>query len=215
VPLLVYGAAVSNGLENTTYDGLVHSVDLYSTILELFGVSAEDVVPEKLVFDSRSFSSVLRGEAYARDPAEIMSQNETGSSTGLCVVAGDYKYIDFYNGTEEFYNVGLDLPEANNLLSGTLTAPEQAAYESLTNKLATYVNTPHIYSNYMDGDDKFTVEIGWFDNDGFTLCRADNLVSNDWTEVVGQEFENTGEAALILRDPSPPNSNAFYRVTTP
>lgn len=215
VPLLIYGAAVGNGLENTAYDGLLHSVDLYSTILELFGADAEALVPEELVLDSRSFAAVLRGEAYARDPAEIMVQNETGSSTGLCVTAGDYKYIDLYNGTEKFYNVDLDLPEVNNLLSGSLTPTEQAAYESLTNQLATYVNVPRLYSSYMDGDGKFNVEMGWFDNEGFTLYRTENIVSNHWTVVGGQEFENNGDPTLILRDPSPPASNAFYRVTTP
>jgi hypothetical protein len=60
-----------------------------------------------------------------------------------------------------------------------------------------------------------TIEIGWFDHDGFALYRADNLASNDWNVVPGQEFEDYGEAALILRDPFPPNRNAFYRVTTP
>jgi arylsulfatase A-like enzyme len=215
VPLLICGAAVSNGLANTSYDGLLHSTDLYATILELFGVSAAEVVPEELVLDSRSFAAVLRGEAYARDPAEIMVQNVTGGSAGLSITEGDYKYIDLDSGTEGFYNVATDLPEANNLLGGTLSAPEQAAYESLTNTLATYYNIPHMYSTYMDGDGKFNTEIGWFDHAGFTLWRTDNLVSNTWIQVAGQEFEDTGEAALILRDPAPPASNAFYRVTTP
>ena len=78
-----------------------------------------------------------------------------------------------------------------------------------------YTNIPHIYSVYMDSTNKFNTEIGWFDNVGFTLWRTENLISNTWTEVAGQEFEDNGSAALILRDPSPPTSNAFYRVSTP
>ena len=97
----------------------------------------------------------------------------------------------------------------------TLTAPEQAALDNLQERLTTYTNIPQIYSVYMDDNDKFNTEIGWFDNEGFTLWRADHLVSNNWTSVASQEFEDNGEAALILRDPSPPNSNAFYRVTSP
>ncbi|MBT8042001.1 MAG: hypothetical protein KJN98_02425, partial [Pontiella sp.] len=104
---------------------------------------------------------------------------------------------------------------AINLLSGTLLPAEQAAYESLTNRLDTYINVPHLYSGYMDGGGKFNVEIGWFDNEGFTLYRTDDLASNAWVSVSGQEFEDNGDAALILRDPGPPVSNAFYRVTTP
>ncbi|MDF7824999.1 sulfatase-like hydrolase/transferase [Pontiellaceae bacterium B12227] len=215
VPLLICGAAVSNGLENTVYDGALHSVDLYGTILELFGVDIADVVPEELVYDSRSFFDVLGGNAYARDPAEIMVDNAFGINSAQSIMEGDFKYIGFTNGTEELYNVTLDLPESVNLLSGTLTPIEQTAYESLTNRLATYINTPQLYSGYLDGSGGFNVEIGWFDNEGFTLYRTDHLVSNDWNIVAGQEFEDNGTAALILRDPVPPGSNAFYRVTTP
>lgn len=215
VPMLVAGAAVSNGLEGTTYDGVIHSVDMYATILELFGVQASEMVPEELVLDSHSFAGVLRGEAYVRDVAEIISLNALNEAYERALVEGDYKYIDLGAGSQEFYNVGADITETNNLLNGILDPAEQAAYDSLTNKLETYVNVPHCYSAYMTNG-KFNVEIGWFDNEGFTLHRTDNLDSNVvWTAVAGQEFEDKGEAALILRDPSPPASNAFYRVTTP
>ncbi len=215
VPMLIYGAAVSNGLAGTTYDGLLHSTDLYATILELFGASATELVPEELVLDSRSFAGVLRGESYTRNPADIMVLTETGNAPGRSIVEGDYKYIDFDSGSEEFYNVSLDLPEVTNLLSGGLSAPEQAALNTLQAKLETYVNIPHIYLAYMDSTNKFNTKIGWFNNSGFTLWRTENLVSNNWALVAGQEFEDHGEATLTLRDPSPPASNAFYRVTTP
>jgi arylsulfatase A-like enzyme len=214
VPLLVYGAAVSNGLEGTTYDGVVHSVDMYATILDLFDIVADDIVPEELVLDSRSFAGVLRGESYQRTPSDIMALNALNEPYERAIVAGDYKYIDFGNGTQEFYNVASELVETNNLLDGALSPIEQTAYESLTNKLETYINVPHCYSTYMTNG-TFNVEIGWFDNEGFTLCRTDDLVSNNWNIVAGQEFENNGTAALILRDTAPPASNAFYRVTTP
>ena len=214
VPLLVAGAAVGNGLEGTAYDGVVHSVDMYATILELFGVAAADVVPEELVLDSRSFARVLHGDPYVREPAEIMVNNSFNDAVERAVVEGDYKFIDFGGGTQEFYNVEAELVETNNLLDGVLSPGELAAYESLTNKLETYINVPHCYSTYM-ANGKFNVEIGWFENGGFTLQRSDNLASNIWTSVAAQEFEDNGTAALILRDPSPPATNAFYRVTTP
>lgn len=214
VPLLVAGAAVSNGLEGTSYNGVVHSVDMYSTILELFGVAAADVVPEELVLDSRSFAAVLRGETYVRDVAEVTSLNALDGVYERAIVEGDYKFIDFGTGTQAFYNVEAELAETNNLLDGALSPTEQTTYESLANKLETYTNVPHCYSAYM-ADGKFNVEVGWFNNNGFTLHRTDNLVSNTWTSVAGQEFEDNGSAALILRDPAPPTSNAYYRVTAP
>ena len=144
-----------------------------------------------------------------------MVLNALNDPNERAAIEGDYKFIDFGNGTQEFYNVVLDLPEANNLLDGVLSTNELAAYESLTNKLETYINVPQLHSTAMDGDGKFNIEVGWFDNEGFSLYRTENLVSNDWTLVVGTEFENNGSAALILRDPAPPATNAYYRVTTP
>lgn len=137
VPLVVAGAAVRNGLEGTVCDGVLHSVDLYSTILELFGVAAGDVVPEELVLDSRSFAGVLRGEPYIRDSAEITSLNVLGGPYERAIVDGDYKFIDLGTGTQEFYNVALDFPETNNLLEGVLSPAEQSVYESLTNRIET------------------------------------------------------------------------------
>ena len=215
VPLLIYGAAVSNGLAGTSYGGLVQSADLYATILELFGVNATDLVPEELVLDSRSFAGVLRGEAYARSPADIMLQTETSSAPCRSIVEGDYKLIEFDGGTQAFYNVAFDLPEATNLLAGALTVPEQSALDHLGERLTTYTNIPTFYSAYMDNAGAFNTEIGWFDNEGFTLWRSADLTSNVWVSVAGQVFEDNGEAALILRDPAPPADHAFYRVTTP
>lgn len=214
VPLLIYGAAVSTGLEGTAYDGVIHSVDMYSTILDLFGVAPEGIVPQELVLDSRSFADVLRGESYARVPADIMILNAFNDLNERAIIEGGYKYIDFGNTTQAFYNVESELVETNNLLDGLLSPIEQTTYESLTNRLETYINVPHCYSTYMTNS-KFTVEIGWFHNEGLSLYRTDSLISNDWNSVAGQELENFGSEVLLLRDPNPPASNAFYRVTTP
>jgi arylsulfatase A-like enzyme len=212
VPLIIRGAAVGAGLEGSTHDGVVHSVDLYATILDLFGVEAEDVVPEEVVLDSRSFAEVLRGGAYTRKPADITVSNVRNQLDERAIVEEDYKFIDFGGGVHGFYDVAAELAETNNLLDGVLSPAEQAAYEKLADKLETYFNSPYCHSAYMDGDGKFNVEIGWFADAAFTLYRTDNLVSNHWDLVTGQEFENSGEPVLILRDPTPPGSNAYYRV---
>lgn len=215
VPLLIYGGIVDNSLAGTTYDGSLHSTDLYATILELFGVDAADVVPEELVLDSRSFAPVLRGESYIRAPTDIMVRTQGSTASASSITEGDYKYIDFDDGTEAFYNVTLDLPEENNLLAGNLSSAEQLALESLQEKLTNYYSIPRIQTAYFDESDGFTTKLGWFHNEGFTLWRSENLLSNDWAEVPAQTLEDNGESTLILRDSAPPTLNAFYRVTTP
>ncbi len=182
VPMIITGAAVSNSLVGTTNDTLLHSIDLYSTILDLFGTSAEELVPDELVLDSCSFAPILRGERYTCGTGDIMVRNQTGTrTTGM--IEGDYKYILCDTGTQELYNVAVDLPEATNLLSGTLTAAEQAALDNLKARLTTYVNVPQIQTAGFDANNQFCAEIGWFDNDGFTLWRTEDLVSNAWMFV--------------------------------
>lgn len=211
VPLIILGDQLDNSLTNTSYGGVIHSVDVYSTILDLFGVVAVDVVPEEIVLDSRSFLPVLQGQPYVREAAEIVAQNALNDKDERAVVEGDYKFIDFGGDTLAFYNVAADITETNNLLDGVLSPEEMEVLQSLTNKLGTYINVPHIYSANMEPGG-FSIEIGWFDNSGFNLVRASNLASNDWNTVAGQVFEDNGTEVLTLRDPSPPSTNAYYRV---
>ena len=215
VPFLAYGAAVNAGLAGTTYENPLHACDLYATILALFGADADALVPSELVLDSRSFAAVLRGESYLREPADIISLNEFAGLGHRSITEGAYKYIDLNNGTGEFYNVVLDLPEATNLLDGALSAPEQTALDNLQTRLAGYVNTPRIVGTRLRGDGKLALFIGWFANEGFTLWRTEDLQTNGWTEVPSQEFLDTSQAFLVLRDPTPPDGAWCYRVTAP
>ncbi|MDA7915639.1 sulfatase-like hydrolase/transferase [Verrucomicrobia bacterium] len=215
VPMIIAGAAVDSSLVGTSYDGLLHSCDLYATILELFETSAEAMVPEEVVLDSRSFLPVLSGQDHARSPAEIMVRNESGAVFGRGITEGNFKYILFDDGREEFYDVDADLPEATDLLLGALSTGEQTAFDALKERLAEYVNVPHAYGSGIDGSGDFNVELGWFANEGFTLWYRELVGSGSWTAVSDQEFDDDGGQVLILRDPTPPNGNAFYRVSSP
>ena len=215
VPMIIAGAAIANGLSGSSYDGPLHACDLYATILELFGVTAEAWVPEQLQLDSRSFAPVLRGEAYTRSPPVIMVQSGTGIAAQRSIMEDAYKYIDFGGGSQAFYNVTLDLPEATNLLSGILTVADQTALHKLQTGLETFKHNPRISSVRLDESNRLNATIGWYNHPGLTLWRTESNVSTNWIEVAGQEFKDAGTASLLLRDPSPPAGPAFYRITAP
>jgi len=212
VPFLIYGADVVNG--GRTNDSVVHCADLFATILELAG----GTTPSSGGEDSRSLVPIIKDQAFLPADDRILMETDIlfgGTTSGKAIRDSQYKLIRIEGSSDLLFDMDADPLEASNLLSGSLTVGEQAAYNSLTNKLENLINTPILHNSYMDGEGNFNVEIGWFHNDGFTLYRTENLVSNNWTVVGGQEFENNGDPTLILRDPAPPASTAFYRVTTP
>lgn len=212
VPFLICGADVVNG--GRTNDSVVHCADLFSTILELAGGTAPSIGGE----DSRSLVPIIKDQPFQPLEETILMETDIlfgGITAGRAIRDDQYKLIRIEGTSDLLFDMDADPLEGNNLLSGSLTIDEQAAYDSLTNKLEDLVNTPQLHSATMDGNGKFNVEVGWFHHDGLSLYRTENLVSNDWALVAGQEFENNGSSALILRDPAPPATNAYYRVTTP
>lgn len=61
VPMLIAGAGVDSSLSNTTSEAIVHSVDLSKTILDLLEIDSVGLLPETLVYDSKSFYPLLSG----------------------------------------------------------------------------------------------------------------------------------------------------------
>ncbi|GMH43517.1 hypothetical protein BSKO_11439 [Bryopsis sp. KO-2023] len=65
VPFIVSGPAVAS--KGSRSDALIHTVDLFSTILELVGVDVGEAVPAGVKVDSLSFDSVLKGGIGGRE----------------------------------------------------------------------------------------------------------------------------------------------------
>jgi len=61
-----------------------------------------------------------------------------------------YKVIDFTTGNDEFYNLIDDPYEANNLLNGTLSAAEQAAYDELNTPCIDLVSSTDSPTDYVE-----------------------------------------------------------------
>jgi arylsulfatase A-like enzyme len=132
VPLVIAGKAAQRA--NTTSDKIVHAVDLYSTILEIAGVNPASL---GVTLDSQSLVPILNDTDTA-DRVSVCEAFGTDTNPGRAIRQGDYKLIihdDPLITTDtailELYHLPTDVNETNNLLAGTLTAPQQSAYDSL------------------------------------------------------------------------------------
>lgn len=124
VPMFISG----NGVLRTGNDeNLITSTDLFSTIAQIAGVSANEIN------DSKSFKSLLSQSETIRD---FQYCEKDDSTNNLWAISnGKYKLIKNANGNIEFYALNNDPYEQNNLLNGTLTTTELAIKAELETEL--------------------------------------------------------------------------------
>jgi arylsulfatase A-like enzyme len=118
VPLVVAGNGVSRAGNRET--ALINSTDLFATIADLTGAGGNSV------HDSNSFRPLFTtGNQTIRDFAysEVV-QNDVA---GYAIRNQTYKLSAFDSGDRELFNLVDDPYEANDLLSGNLSTPENAA----------------------------------------------------------------------------------------
>jgi len=209
VPMILAGpAVVSPNRTNTTP---VHVVDLFATILELAGTSAEATVPAGTTIDSKSIVPALSGETdtsrhvYAERFGDEVLNNQDGRS----LRDARYKLIRFNDGHDEFYDLQSDPYEGTNLLT-SLTAEQQQYYDRLQFWLYGYgTNTgAHIASaEWTNGQFSCTVTQAA----SHALWRCENLTTEFWSEVTNAVATTNG-STVTLTDIAPPAAGAFYSV---
>lgn len=91
----------------------VTSPDFYPTLLELAGLP----MPPKQPVDGMSLVTLLKGEPLARGPIfwHYPHYGNQGGAPGGAVRDGDWKLIEWYEGSVELYNIAQDIGEKNNL----------------------------------------------------------------------------------------------------
>ncbi|MDA7501781.1 sulfatase-like hydrolase/transferase [Chitinophagales bacterium] len=121
IPLIVSGYGVSRS--NEREEGMVCSVDMFSTIAELAGINLPSYE------DSQSFEPLLsttgtgsRTEQYA----EVLNSDDP-STSGYTISNSTFKLIQYDNGDQELYKLQSDPYEDSDLLLNTLSSEAQAA----------------------------------------------------------------------------------------
>ena len=137
VPMLLAGAGVKQ--PGRIVDGLVNTVDIFPTVLELAGIDPSTVIPPTRKIDGVSMVPYMRTPGRASRRQYIYAERFTDRfdhGYQRAIRNADYKLIDRANGNREFYNLNLDPLEKNNLLGGALNAIEQSNLDGLEAQLA-------------------------------------------------------------------------------
>ena len=136
VPLIVSGPGVERGAVS---ESLVNSTDLYSTILEMAEVKVDEVVPDGVTLDSVSIVPYLSSpESPSRRDwvyADVFSGSFLGVANANYAMRNDRYKLLRHEGREEFYDLSHDPYEHDDLLEGTMSAGQQAQYESLRDRI--------------------------------------------------------------------------------
>jgi arylsulfatase B len=140
VPLLIAGAGVVK--PGRQISGLVNSVDLYPTILNLAGITMAKVLPAGTKVDGVSLmpfvanraTAVVRAMSYA-DKFDLAE----ATTFERAVRDPRYKLIERAPGLKwpvrEFFDLAKDPYEKNNLINRKLTATQKAKLNSLDGEL--------------------------------------------------------------------------------
>jgi arylsulfatase A-like enzyme len=139
VPLIIAGPSVVSPNRNS--DVPVHVVDLYSTILELAGISVAATQPSTNPVDSRSLLPVLQNstESSRVVMSQMFSADLATSVSGRVITdAAGYTLLQFDDGHEELFNVTTDVNQGTNLLGASVTNAAQIAYAALKVQSASY-----------------------------------------------------------------------------
>lgn len=136
VPFVVSGPSVVN--PGRVSEALVNTVDLFATILELFGYAdwPAQIQADKPV-DSKSILPILKNESTEIRPwafTEIF-KNTPDADDGKTMRNLEYKLLHFDDGHQEFYHLATDPGELHNLLNGVLSFEERANYVYLCNEM--------------------------------------------------------------------------------
>jgi arylsulfatase B len=214
VPMIVAGEQVHPDLAGTRSNTLVHVCDLFGTILGLFGVAENEVVPAALTLDSHSFFPLLRDGVFTNERDVVYAfkaSNDTPGTGDYAMIGNTFKYVLFEDGSEALFKVDTNLRERVNFLEGTLNTDQSTAYSTLSAQLGEFRNVPLIDGVAFAAESALQIDVGWYADASLTLWRSEDLTN--WSTVTGAQISDTGGATFTVSDPAIPEGPAFYFVS--
>ncbi|MBL0051859.1 MAG: sulfatase-like hydrolase/transferase [Bacteroidetes bacterium] len=140
VPFIVSGPSVIN--PGRVSSALVNTVDIFATVLELFGYSTwQSQISVNKPVDSKSLMPIILNQSTSVRTWAFTELFKTTADpkAGKAMRNIDYKLMNFDDGHQEFYNLTNDYSEANNLLLDTLSNTDIVNYNYLCQEMSTLV----------------------------------------------------------------------------
>ncbi|HRC32590.1 MAG TPA: sulfatase-like hydrolase/transferase [Bacteroidia bacterium] len=190
VPFIVSGPSVIN--PGRVSSALVNTVDIFATVLELFGYSTwQSQISVNKPVDSKSLMPIILNQSTSVRPWAFTELFKTTADpkAGKAMRNIDYKLMNFDDGHQEFYNLTNDYSEANNLLLGTLSNTDIVNYNYLCQEMSTLVGA----GNYCNAAYSLpTVEIT---SSATSICSGTNVtfsatITNGGTSPIYQWKKN-------------------------
>lgn len=153
VPLIVSGPGV---VEGGVSEALVNSVDLFQTMLDMAEAQSveSETVPDRVNQDSVSFMPYLQNPDLGslRDwlYADVFSGSFQGIADADYAMRNERYKLLRNGGIEEFYDLVEDPYEHNNLLTGNLSANQQAQYQFLSHQIDALRTSDSSAGRYLD-----------------------------------------------------------------
>ncbi len=208
IPLIVRGPGIA---PSTTTGALVHAVDLFSTQLELAGLT----VPSGVTLDSHSLMPILTSQTSAVRTRLFTDQFDASApSTGGRALRDDrYKLIRFNTGTDAFYDLLTDSGEAANLLGGgiaAMSASQQAHYYRLRFNLGNYTTAaPPAVSQPLHSPSGFALTVTENTGTSQSLWQSTDL---DFWSPVPNPLRSTANGLTTFTAPPPLPARIFFSV---
>jgi len=141
VPLMIAGPSVVN--PGRISNALVNTVDIFSTVLELFGqYNWSSQIPINKPVDSKSLLPIIKNQNNTIRQWSFSEIFKTvkDSSDGKAIKNLEYKLIRFDDGRENFFKLSVDPKETKNLLNAALIEADYNNYIYLCNQMNLLLN---------------------------------------------------------------------------
>lgn len=224
VPMIISGPSVKS--PNRTSDALVHTTDLFATILELFGHSQwTSQIPSSKPVDSKSLLPILKNEAQDVHDwvfAEVF-KGPAPESDGKAIRNKTFKFIQLDNGTKKLFNLSLDPNEKTNLYSANTSGINLINLEYLCGEMSKLLGVTNgcslVLSTEMESLKKvpypnpFNTKIHFGDQTDeiiFVLFTADGKEIFKGPNIKNQDFSFLPKGVYYLRTSE--NLDSLFKV---
>ncbi len=187
VPLVMTGPGVAR--VNEQEQGLVHVMDIYATLLDMFGANLPGGV-----FNSQSFLNNLTSPNLPMRPYNY-TEIKNSSEDDYAIREDQYKLLEFGDGSQEFYDLINDPLETVNLID-SLTTEQEAIRLELENE-AYYIRSSWSCNDQIQNGSETSIDCGatncfgceppnGFDCEIFSLETCGDVQQD--TSIIAEEY---------------------------